>query len=354
MLNNSANDLSRDSKKNKLFIPRKLVSGKKKRFSTKQELGFILVGFVYVLVSIFMFTQLNKVLGGLSILLWILFTFLTQKFLRKVVINEKREMDRYMDFLEGQVTDLLPFWNIADIGATNDVKNAGRITYMSGIEAYVIAIEREYALGRQKGFKATHYTVVTDVITHLLQEGYSYVYYSYNIGTPNIEPLGDTATVLRNFPESPIYLIVSQIINYVRTLVGDVPVEVEYYLVYTNGTTEQARKLRRDCEIAVDGFRGSLYGKSRILNKEELIDFFLKYHGLEHLDEKTLYRKFGKEANVSVISDVKRNETGDILRVDDEFKVYDGTEEYDNLIKSLYKARGQSEDGKPLNEKDKE
>lgn len=342
MLNNSAADLSKDPRKNKLFIPRKLTSGKKKKLSTGQEMGLIFLGFIYAIGVIFIFAKVRPII--LAVVAFILFTFPCQKILRKWVINEKREMKRYMDFLEGQITDLLPFWGIADIGATRDSKHAGRITYTSGVEAYVIAIEREYALGRPKGFKATHYTAVTDVITHLLQEGYSYVYYSYNIGTPNTEPLGDTATVLRNFPESPIYLIVSKIINYVRILVGDVPVEVEYYLVYTNGTTEQARKLRRDCEIAVDGFKSSLYGKSKILNKEELIDFFLKYHGLVHLDEKSLYRKFGKESDAKVITDIKRNETGDVLRLDDDFQVYDGSEEYDNLIKSLMKARGYSEE----------
>lgn len=343
MLHNSASELSKGTKSDKLFIPRKLDSGRKKRFSTGQEIGFILCAFVFALVSLLLLTKLGGQYGVLFFIAWVVFVFLFQKFLRKFVIKEEREMDKYMDFLEGQVTDLLPFWNIADLGASNDLKNAGRITYMNGIEAYVIAIEREYALGRPKGFKAVHYTTLTDTLTNLLQEGYSYVYYSYNIGTPNTEPLGDTATVLRNFPESPIYSIASKIINHVRDLVGFIPVEVEYYLVYTNGSTEQARKLRRDCEIAVDGFRGTLYGKSRILNKEELILFFLKYHGLEHLDEKMLYRKFGKDSDIDVISDIKRNEVGDILRIDDDdFKVYDGTEEYDNLIKSLYKAREQS------------
>lgn len=349
MLNNSVGDMSKDPKKSKLFIPRKLTSGKKKRLSTGQELGLIFEGFVYAIGSILVLARIRPMIVAIAI--WIAITFIAQKILRKWVIKEKREMKRYMDFLEGQITDLLPFWGIADIGATTDSKHAGRIIYTSSIEAYVISVEREYALGRPKGFKATHYTAVTDVITHILQEGYSYVYYSYNIGTPNTEPLGDTATVLRNFPESPIYLIVSKIINYVRALVGDVPVEVEYYLVYTNGTTEQARKLRRDCEIAIDGFKSSLYGKAKILNKEELIEFFLKYHGLVHLDEKSLYRKFGKESDAKVITDIKRNETGDVLRLDDDFQVYDGSEEYDNLIKSIYKARGYSEEDIP--DKDK-
>lgn len=353
MYDNSLGDL-KDGKENKLFIPKKLLSGKKRHFSTGQELGFIFFGFVYGLATLFILIRIRELMGNvLGIAIWVVFTWLAQKFLRKFIINEKKEMARYMDFLEGQVTDLLPFWNIADIGETNDLKNAGRIIYTSGVEAYVIAIEREFALGRQKGFKAMHYTAVTDVITHLLQEGHSYVYYSCNIGTPNVEPLGDTATVLSKFPESPIYLTVSKIINYVRALVGDVPVEVEYYLVYTNGTTEAARKLKRDCEIAVDGFRGSLYGKARILNKEELIEFFLKYHGLEYLDEKNLYRKFGKDVTERVISDVRRNEVGDILRVDDDFNVYDGTEEYDNLIRSIYKARGYSDEDIEKEEKEK-
>ena len=349
MLNNSASDLVTDPRKNKLFIPKKLVSGKKKRFSTAQEFGMIILAFIYIIFSILVLTRIRPVM--LCIPVWAVFSLVCLKVLRKWVINEKKEMIRYMDFLEGQITDLLPFWRIVDIGATSDIRNAGRITYASGVEAYVIAIEREYCLGRPKGFKAMHYTAVTDVITHILQEGYSYVYYSYNIGTPNTEPLGDTASVLRKFPESPIYLIVSKIISYVRALVGDVPVEVEYYLVHTNGSTEQARKLRRDCEIAVDGFRSSLYGKARMLNKEELIDFFLKYHGLEHLDEKSLYRKFGKDSKMEVISDIRRDEAGDILKVDDDFQVYTGTEEYDNLIKSIYKARGYSEEDIPGGDK---
>lgn len=344
MLNNSAHDLSNNSKASRLFVPRKLFTGKKKRFSTRQEIWFVVFGFVYAIGSIFCWTTLRMRFGVGGPILWGIFTFFAQKFFRKFILHEKAEIDRYMDFLEGQVTDLLPFWNIVDIGASNDVKNAGRITYVSGVEAYVIAIEREYSFGRRAGFKAIHYSGVTDVITHILQEGYNYVYYSYDIGTPNTEPLGDTVTVLRNFPESPIYLIVSKIINYVRDFVGNVPVEVEYYLIYTNGSTEQARKLRHDCEVAVDGFRGTLYGKARMLNKEELIDFFLKYHGLEHLDEKTLYRKFGKESDINVIYDINRNEAGDILRIDDDFKLYDGTEEYDNLIRDLYKAREQSND----------
>lgn len=330
-------------KEPKLFIPRKLDSGKTYLISTGQRIAMIAFGFLYGVIMVILFSAWkNGGSGFASVFFMIVWTFFCQKFFRKIILKEKRLMERYMDFLEGQITDLLPFWNIIHIGETSSVVNAGRITYRNGVEAYIIEAEREYALGRPKGFKALHYTNVTNAITHILSEGYNYVYYNYELGTPNTEPLQDTVANLRHFRESPIYKIVSKIINYVRELVGNVPVEVEYYLVYTTGMVDHSRKLRRDCEIMVDHLRGGLYGKAHILNKEECVRFFLKYHGLQYFDEKMLYRKFGRDSDLAVLKNVKHDEAGNTLKIDDNFDVYDGSSAYDELVKEIYKARGEN------------
>ena len=386
IIDNSEHDLSEDKIKSKLFIPKRMFSGRKHKMTVAQMFWGLLIGiaalfgvafsWAYIPTSspigllvgigslIFMILScetviINKIIFFVVMMLISLNTgrnialiggvlFVSGILVRKLMYREGKEIDRYMNFLETQVTDLMPFWNIVNIGEDSDVKSAGRITYDTGVEAYVIEVQREYALGRPKGFKARHYTAVTDAITYLLQEGYSYVYYSYNIGTPNVEPLADTVSVLGKFPESPIYRLASAIIQYVRKLVGSVPVEMEYYLVYTNGSTDQARRLRQDMDITVDTFKGSLYGKARILDKTGCIRFFLGYFGINYIDEKSLYRKFGKDSDLEVISNVKRNEAGDVIDVENEFGLYEGTEEYDNLIRGLYKARGYEE-----NEEDK-
>lgn len=294
----------------KLFIPTSVAGEKGKAISSSAKATGVITCILSVVITIavalivcYMTTKFTVrvgfIVGTATINL-----FLTQLILRKIVFKEKKLKANFNEFLEHQVTKIDPFWNILKI------KKDGRIIFVSGEEAYIICLQRDYLFSRPENFRNIHYNTVTKVYTDLLSKKYNLMYFSEKNDGANEKPMDDIVNKLLTYENEPLINLVTNIINYNKILVQKVNTEFEYLIVYTDGSSQQSFSLEQDIKNAVEDYRKTLYEKAYVANRKEVYQVCKNHFNLGALDVAALNSKYSenKQLNVFTIDNLEKAE----------------------------------------------
>ena len=300
----------------KLFIPSAVISEKGKMVSSGSKAVAALTCIISVVTIIFIAIvicyittdfgkRLFTIVGVTAVNL-----FLTQFILRKFVFKEKKLKAKFNEFLTHQVTKIDPFWSILKI------KKDGRIVFISGEEAYIICLQRDYLFSRPENFRNIHFNTVTKVYTDLLSKKYNLMYFSEKNDGANEKPMDEIVNKLLTYENKPLIDIVTNIINYNKLLVQKVNTEFEYLIVYTDGSSQQSFSLEQDIKNAVEDYRKTLYEKAYVATRKEVYQVCKNHFNLGALDIVALNSKFSENKNLKVFTIDSVDRTEQIIKDD--------------------------------------
>lgn len=319
----------------RMFIPDASNSSKNKFITTLGWLvlivGFVLCAGVFLLAYNYTDKHVNSTVA--VFLIRFIFTgvavFLYCRALLTFTFRKHYLKSKFYRYKQNQHTNPGKFWGISYM---ND---DGRIIYTSGLEAYIVIMEKGYSIGRYPGFKHDHYDRLTDAFNFLMQEGYICLYNNYNIGEPNTKPLDETSRILSRFVGSKLYKLAQIFVGFIRQKVEFIPSELEFMVVAVQGYSEKALRMYEDVNKFIEIIGKTLYEKSYIADEKLAVDITRRYFDVNSMNMLTLSRRHGYDTSYNPFQGVKEFQAAKVISADSKIRSAESVAALEEMLKAM-------------------